>query len=106
MFTKEQGQELINNTTSIWTSRGEVNGRKYTSKNNTSKYIFLPAAGWWYYSSAAGPSNDYSGTIGYSWSVTWYSASRAWSIYFNSSNTDKSSLDRWHGISIRPVVSR
>ena len=48
MFTKEQAQELIDNTTYEWTTINGVNGRKFTSKTDSSKYIFLPAAGVWY----------------------------------------------------------
>ena len=47
MFTYNQGKELIDNTTNEWTSINNVNGRKFTSNTNTSKYIFLPAAGSW-----------------------------------------------------------
>ena len=43
MLTKDQGQELIGNTTSTWNSINGVNGRKFTNKTDTSKYIFLPA---------------------------------------------------------------
>ena len=45
MFTKEQGQELIDNTDSEWTSINNINGKKFINKNNTSKYIFIPAGG-------------------------------------------------------------
>ena len=47
MFTKDQGQELIDHTTSTWTTINGVNGRKFTSKTDSSKYIFLPAGGRW-----------------------------------------------------------
>ena len=47
MFTKDQGQELIDHTTSTWTTINGVNGRKFTSKTNSSKYIFLPSASTW-----------------------------------------------------------
>ena len=47
MFTHTQGQELIDNTTSAWTTIKGVNGRKFTSKTDSSKYIFLPAGGGW-----------------------------------------------------------
>ena len=41
--TKEEWQELINNTTAQWTTRNGVNGRLFTSSNGNS--LFLPAAG-------------------------------------------------------------
>lgn len=42
--TKEQIQELIDNTTIKWTTINGVNGRKFTSSNGNS--IFIPAAGY------------------------------------------------------------
>lgn len=42
--TKEQIQELIDNTTVKWTTINGVNGRKFTSSNGNS--IFIPAAGY------------------------------------------------------------
>ena len=45
MFTNEQGQELIDNTTYEWTSLNEINGGKFTSKTNPLTHIFLPAGG-------------------------------------------------------------
>ena len=47
MFTQTQGQELIDGTNSTWTTINGVNGRKFTSKTDSSKYIFLPAGGYW-----------------------------------------------------------
>ena len=47
MFTNDQVNELIKNTFSGWTTMNEVNGYKFFSKTNLSKYIFLPAAGYW-----------------------------------------------------------
>lgn len=45
MPTPEQCQELIDNTTSTWTTQNGVNGRLFTSKKN-GKSIFIPAAGY------------------------------------------------------------
>ena len=44
MPTKEQLQELVDETTSTWTTRNGVNGRLFTSKTNGNS-IFVPAAG-------------------------------------------------------------
>ena len=41
----EQIQELIDNTKHIWTTLDGVNGMKFTSKKDKSKFIFIPAAG-------------------------------------------------------------
>lgn len=40
-----QFQELIDNTKHIWVALDNVNGMKFTSKKDTSKFIFIPAAG-------------------------------------------------------------
>ena len=40
-----QIQELIDNTTSTWTTLDDVSGMTFTSKNDASKSIFVPAAG-------------------------------------------------------------
>ena len=45
MPTKDECQELYKNTTQSWVTINGVNGRKFTSKTDTSKYIFIPAAG-------------------------------------------------------------
>lgn len=43
--TPEQCQELIDNTTTAWTTSNGVNGIRFTSKKDGSKTIFIPAAG-------------------------------------------------------------
>ena len=63
MPTPEQIQELLDNTTSEWTTQDGVNGRLFTSKSNPSKSIFIPAAG-----DAWGGSVQGSGDNGYVWS--------------------------------------
>lgn len=45
MPTPNQFQELIDYTKHIWVALDDVNGMKFTSKKDTSKFIFLPAAG-------------------------------------------------------------
>lgn len=45
MPTPEQIQELIDETTTAWTTQDGVNGRLFTSKKDTSKSIFIPAGG-------------------------------------------------------------
>ena len=46
MPTKTQFEELIDETDNEWTSINGVNGFKFTNKLDSSKYIFLPAAGY------------------------------------------------------------
>ena len=45
MPTQDEIQDLIDNTGKLWTTIYGVNGMKFTSKTDESKYIFIPAAG-------------------------------------------------------------
>lgn len=45
MPTTTQIQELLDNTTTTWTTLDDVNGKLFTSKIDPSKFIFIPAAG-------------------------------------------------------------
>lgn len=45
MPTPKQIRELLVNATSTWTTLDGVNGRLFTSKKDSSKSIFIPAAG-------------------------------------------------------------
>ena len=66
MPTSSQCQELIDNTTTAWTTSDGVSGMTFTSNKDTSKFIFIPAAGAY--------SNDEQvydvGNIGSIWSST------------------------------------
>ena len=63
MPTPEQIDELTANTTSTWTAQDGVNGRLFTSKKDSSKSIFIPAAG-----DAWDGSVSDRGMFGYVWS--------------------------------------
>ena len=67
MPTPEQINELIDNTTSTWTTQDGVNGRLFTSKKDGSKSIFFPIAG-----VAGDGSVYYSGGYGGVWSSMLY----------------------------------
>ena len=101
MFTKEQGQELIDNTTNGWTSLNGVNGRIFLNKTNYSKSIFLPAGGFW-----RGPSYDAPKYACIYWSSTFSSTSTAWYIQLESNQFFISYTARYDGLLISPVVSR
>lgn len=45
MPTKKEVEELVNNTDRVYTTINGVNGMKFTSKSDPSKYIFIPCAG-------------------------------------------------------------
>ena len=100
MPTKEEWQELYNNTTVTWTTQNGVNGRLFTASNGNS--LFLPAAGY------RSLSNLYNaGSYGDSWSssLNTDSPGSAWVLYFVSYGYDVSIAGRDGGRSVRPVRS-
>ena len=104
MPTEAEIRELINNTTKEWITNfngSGVNGRKFTSKTDTSKYIFIPAAGFCYNDSV-----NYVGRNGYVWSSSLNASDPgyAWCLYFNSGRCEMSdSSFRYFGQSVRGV---
>ena len=96
MPTKEEWQELYDNTTCIWTTQNGVDGRLFTAANGNS--LFLPAAGF----RSGGNLND--GTVDY-WSNTLCQSiqSRAWEFYSVSGNSFMDDARRYLGLSVRAV---
>ena len=98
-----QIQELCNisNTTTEWTQLNGVYGLKVTSKSNGNS-IFLPAAGYRYYTSL-----DYAGPpFGYYWSRSLYASNSygAYGLFFEAGNVfGLNCSDRHYGQSVRPV---
>ena len=81
MPTKENFQELYDNTDREWTTINGVNGWKFMKKTDHSVFVFFPAAG--YYNDI---SLNYRGSGGYYWSSSYNDSSRAYSLFFSSSN--------------------
>ena len=103
MFTQAQGQELIDNTNHTWTSINGVNGMKFTSKTDSTKYIFLPTGG-----EFGGTMNASTTESGFYWTTTYYansSPARAYRMQLHSKSTYTrvSQSDRQYGGSIRPI---
>ena len=98
MPTKEEWQELYDNTTMTWTTQNGVNGRLFTASNGNS--LFLPAAGYRGSSSLYG-----AGSYGYYWSSSLYTddPDGAWNFYFGSVDYGVGSSTRYFGHSVRPV---
>lgn len=101
MPTKEEWDELENNTTVTWTTQNGVNGRLFTASNGNS--LFLPAAG----GCCWGGELDDVGYFGYYWSSSlifdapygarfFVFSSGSCSVYYNL---------RYCGHSVRPVRS-
>ncbi|MBP3763851.1 MAG: hypothetical protein J6I49_08265 [Bacteroidales bacterium] len=103
--TREEWNELIDNTTSEWTTQNGKYGRKLTSKTN-GRSLFLPAAGdrW-------GDELSYDGSLGFNWSSSLNESNpyNAWFFYFELDDQfmgyDYRDRDRAGGISVRAVRS-
>ena len=103
MPTKAQFEELIEETNNEWVedfNGSGVNGYKFTNKLDSSKYIFLPAAG------GCNDSNLYSvGNEGYYWSssLSEDDPDNAWGLYFNNEEVNMYYDSRCGGFTVRPV---
>ena len=100
--TKEDFQELYDNTDSEWVADYNgtgVAGRKFMKKSDHSVYVFFPASGFY-----NGTSLSSRGTGGYYWSASFYSATYAYNLIFDSSFVYPQSLNyRRNGLTVRPV---
>lgn len=99
-----QFQELFDNTTTAWTTFGNVNGMTFTSKKDESKFIFIPAAG-----NAWGCSVDFSEEFGFVWTsmISTYNAKYGHNISFNSERFClNDEAFRVCGMSIRGVIDK
>ena len=101
MPTTREWKELYDNTTSTWTTEDGVAGRKFTSKTDSSKYIFLPAAGY-----RNGTSLYFAGSDSLYWSSSLFTDSPdyAYSMDFDSGGVNPQSDNRrFFGFTVRPV---
>jgi hypothetical protein len=100
MPTKEQMQELINNTNHKWINVDGINGMKFISKKDSTKYIFIPAAG----SCDYGDHTDV-GSWGCVWSASCSEsyAFSAWIMTFYAGDVCMYSSNRYYGYSMRGV---
>ncbi len=106
MPTLDQCKELINNTSSKWTTKNGINGREFTGPNGGT--IFMPAAGYRWHSDLS-----YRGDNGDYWSSTQFpdSAYGAYALRFDSYGASWLSYyyyGYWYrdhcGQSVRPVT--
>lgn len=102
MPTEDQINELINNTRREWTTQDGVNGILFTSKDDTSKSIFIPTAGF-----AKKGSIHNSGEYGYVWSSAQNSVigATAQCLFFYSDDHYTQGNVRLHGYSVRGVIN-
>ena len=98
MPTKEEWQELYQNTTHIYTTQNGVNGRLFTASNGNS--LFLPAAGYRHGSSLYNAGSD-----GYYLSSSLITGGPigAWYFHFGSGYYNMSNSGRDYGNSVRAV---
>ena len=100
MPTQDELQELVDNTDKAWTQVNGVNGCKFTSKKDTSKYIFIPAAGYCSYGSMG---NVGSRAYVLSSSLDTSDPRNAWSLMVRSGNYNRFANNRSEGKSVRGV---
>lgn len=101
MPTPEQFKELVNNTTSERTEQNSVKGTLFTSKKDSSKSIFIPAAG-----CAWGYSVTDIGCCGVLWTSmldTYYVESGKY-LLFTQKDPYLSFGTRYEGLSVRGVI--
>ena len=102
MPTKEEWQELYQNTTNIWTTRNGVYGRLFTASNGNT--LFLPASGY-----IGGSSLFFAGSFGYYWSNAFDNVSNpSYAMIFRfmySNGGSMNTSNRCYGLPVRPVRS-
>ena len=99
--TPNQCQELLDNTTNAWTTFDGISGIKFTSKKDSSKYIFIPAAGCAWGSSVRG-----GGSTGNIWTSMLSDCCIYFGqyVFFNAGGVKIGTSNRNLGLSIRGVM--
>lgn len=102
MPTEAQCEELFDNTNKEWTTVNSVSGYKFINKTDSSKYIFIPAAGY-----CDGGSVNNVGDYGLVWASSLGSSNvgRALGVYFSSDGGGVDNGNRYRGFSVRGVLS-
>lgn len=100
MPTQAQFNELIDNTIyyTLTTIDG-VNGGKFISKTDATKYVFFPAAGFYYNGNP-----DYVSREGFYWSSTPNDSSNAYFFHFANGDKGIPNFSRKSGMYVRGVV--
>lgn len=100
MPTREEWEELLRSTTSVWTTQNGVDGWLFTASNGNS--LFLPAAGYYW-------GSDLNAGLGLYWSslINKEFPYRVWGVHFNSYQCHIcGSSDRNRGQTVRAVRSK
>ncbi len=100
--TREQWDELYQNTNSTWTKRNDVNGVLFVASNG--KSVFMPASGYY-----RGENNSSVGIFGYYWSGSLFiDNSRSGYCFTSQQYADFGTSNcnyRCYGLPVRPVRS-
>ena len=96
--TYMQSYEMMSGTNSTWTTINGVNGTKFTSKTDSSKYIFFPAGG--HYNNTT---HNFVAVVGY-YLLTLYDSSQVIYVQFSSHGAGISgNTSRYIGLSVRAI---
>lgn len=107
--TKTQLEELIAETNYEWTTINGTSGMKFTSKVDSSKWIFIPATGYYagtgpqYYPFPQGEEAVETSTAVYIWSSTPIDETYAYVLKATSSNVSIISVSKICGCVVRPA---
>lgn len=103
MPTEAEFTELLNNTNKQWVTIDGVSGYKFTNKNDSSKYVFFPAAG-----SCSDGSVNGVGILGDYWSSSLRTSNVILShnLYFSNGNYHIDTGNRYKGFAVRGVVGQ
>lgn len=97
--TYEELEELVENTSSIWTTYNGVYGRLFTSNIN-GQVLFLPAVGYF-----PGANRASYGVLGFYWTRSYSNASVAHDLNIKADSVNpQSTYYRYYGFAIRPVL--
>lgn len=98
---ENQIEELIDNTASDWISQNGTYGGLFTSKNDKSKSIFIPAVGYAFFDTIY-----FSGEYGYVWGSKSMEGENlaGKSLYFSSERTFLYRNQRFFGLPVRGVI--
>ena len=102
MPTLDQVEELLSGTNNEWTTINGVAGRKFTNKTDSSKYVFIPSAGFF----LNGSRYD-KGSLGYVWSSSLIASYIyvAYELYFDSGDVGTDDGNRYYALSVRGVLA-
>lgn len=104
MPTKDEFQELMDETTNEWIENyngSGINGRKFTSKADTSKYIFIPASGY-----RSGSDFSFIDTLSFVWTSSLDNARPDIAWKYSGNSVDNDDMTRDLGMAVRGVTKR